>query len=554
MYLNGEDPGRDATVDDMRSQNPRKGGLSRRQLIVDGLAFGGGLAGVGAVGSGGLVVPASAAAATQPKRGGTLFAAQEVDPVSLDPHTNANFSALQGYEHIYESLTGYDEKTNVVPALAERWDVSNGGKTYTFHLRANVKFHNGQTMTAEDVKYSVDRVLDPKTAAPYRSWFATVQEVKIVDPLTIQVNLKEPYPGLLGSFAGMRASGIMPKGLADRENLKIKAVGTGPFRLVEYVPQDHISYARHVDYWDKGLPYLDGMTFKILAEENVRLAALRAGQVQYAAITAQGEAQLKGAPGITVLRGPNAFVALHAINVYRKPLNDWRVRKAMRMAIDTNEVIQKAAFGAAVPSGPVPTGYGDWALDPKTLPYLKPDIEGAKKLLAEAGYPNGGVKVEIKASPQYPEFVASSLVAQDSLKKIGVDVQLVQMEWGAYLKDVDRVLSSGGREGGDIFASALTFRPDPDGFISPYFHSGGPLNQGGYKNAKLDRLMDQARSIVNHDQRKSLYREIQRTLLDEAPFWWWYVKFNVEAISAKVQGYSQSFTGRRIFLKKTWLA
>src|SRR5262245_19481660 len=237
--------------------------LSRRGLLAGGLALGAGAVGLRTLTSGGLLVPVSAATSPQPKRGGTLVAAQEVDPVSLDPHTNSNFSALQGYEHIYESLTGYDEKTRVVPALAEKWEISNGGKTYLFHLRPNVKFHNGQTMTAEDVKYSIDRVIDPKTASPWRSWFDSIQEVKIVDPMTIQITLKDPYPGLLGSFAGMRASGIIPKGLAERENLKIKAIGTGPFKLVEYVPQDHFTYARHQDYWDRPLPYLDGANFKI---------------------------------------------------------------------------------------------------------------------------------------------------------------------------------------------------------------------------------------------------------------------------------------------------
>ena len=531
-----------------------RGSLSRRQVLAGGLALGGGLAALEALEHGRLVIPMAGAATAQPKRGGTLVAAQEVDPVSLDPHTNSNYSALQGYEHIYESLTGYDEKTNIVPALAEKWEISNGGKTYVFHLRPNVKFHNGQTMAAEDAKYSIDRVIDPKTASPWRSWFDSVQEVKIVDPMTIQINLKDPYPGLLGSFAGMRASGIIPKGLAERENLKIKAIGTGPFKLVEYVPQDHITYARHQDYWDKPLPYLDGMVFKILTEDNTRVAALRAGQIQYSYLLAQGYEQLKNASGMTVLKSPYAWVVLHYINVYKKPLNDWRVRKAMRMAVDTNEVIQKAVLGLGVPSGPVPTGYGDWYLDPKTLPYQKPDIEGAKKLLAEAGYPNGGFKVEIKCSPQYPEFVATTLVVQDSLRKLGIDVQVVQMEWGAFVKDNGTAINSGGKEGGEIFASANTFRPDPDGYIYPYFHSAGTLNEGGYKNTKLDPLMQQARSIFNHDQRKSLYREVQRTLLDESPNWWWYAKFNIEAMTTRVQGYTQSFTGRRIFLKKTWLA
>jgi peptide/nickel transport system substrate-binding protein len=525
--------------------------MSRRGALTGGLALGGSLAAAQALGPAGVL--RIMAAAGQPKRGGMLAAAAEVDPVSLDPHTNSNFSAAQGFEHLYESLTGYDEKNAIVPMLAEKWEITNGGKTYVFHLRPNVKFHNGVTLTAEDVKYSVDRVLDPKTASPWRGWFDSIQEVKVVDPLTLQVNLNAPYPGLLGSFAGMRASGIIPKGLAEKENLNVKAVGTGPFRLVEYVPQDHITYARHTDYWDKPLPYLDGMTFKILTEENARLAALRAGQLQYALIGPQTAEQLKGAPEFIVLSSTAANVTLHYINVSKKPLSDARVRKAMRMAVDTTEVIRKAVYGAAVPSGPIPTGYGDWSLDPKTLPYLKPDIEGAKKLLAEAGYPNGGFKVEIKCSPQYPEYVATSLVVQDALKKLGIDAQVVQMEWGAFVKDHATELKTGGKEGGEIFCSGNTFRPDPDGYIYAYFHTGGVLNDGGYSNPRLDPLILQARSIFNHDQRRSLYIQIQRTLLEESPNWWWHVKYNIEALSGRLAGYSQSFTGRRFLLKKAWL-
>ncbi len=524
--------------------------LSRRSLLASGLAMGAGMAGLPMLTATG----ATPAAPGTPRRGGTLVAAAEVDPVSLDPHTNSNFSAAQGFEHLYESLTGYNEKNQIVPMLAQKWEISNGGKTYVFHLRPNVKFHNGQTMTAEDVKYSIDRVVDPKTASPWRSWFDTIEEIKVIDSLTVQMNLSSPYPGLLGSFAGMRASGIIPKGLAERENLKVKAIGTGPFKLVEFVPQDHIAYARHAEYWDQPLPYLDGMTFKVLTEETARVGALRAGQIQYAFISAQAAQQLAGVPNIKILKGLIATVILHYINVAKKPLSDWRVRKALRMAVDTNEVIQKAKYGAAVPSGPIPTGYGDWYLDPKTLPYNKPDIEGAKKLLAEAGYPGGGFKIEIKASPQYPEFVALALVVQDAVKKIGVDAQVVQQEWGAFVKDNDTVIKTGGKEGGEIFTSGNTFRPDPDGYIYPYFHMGAERNYGGYSNPKLEPLMRQARSITNHDQRRSLYVQIQRTLLEESPNWWWYVAYNIDATSTKVQGYSQSFTGRRFLMKKAWLS
>jgi peptide/nickel transport system substrate-binding protein len=533
-----------------RSGQERSGALSRRGLLAGGLALGGGLAGLDRLGAASRL--AWAQGGGPPKRGGTLTAAAEIDPISLDPHTNSNFSSMQAYDHIYESLTTYDEKTNVIPALAQSWEITNGGKTYTFRLRPNVKFHNGQTMTAEDVKYSIERVLDPKTASPWKSWLDPIKEIKVIDPLTVQVNLDAPYSPLLGSFAGMRAAGIIPKGLAERENLKITGIGTGPFKLVEYVPQDRIVYARHADYWDKPLPYLDGMVFKVLTEENARLAALRAGQIQYAFLSAQGAAQLENVPGIMVAKSPFAWVALHYISVVDKPLSDARVRRAMRMAVDTNEVIQKAVYGAGVPSGTVPTGYGDWSLDPQSLPYLKPDVEGAKKLLAEAGYPNG-FKVEIKCSPQYPEFVANTLVVQSSLKKIGIDVTVTQMEWGAFVADNRKSDQSGGKEGGQIFASANTFRPDPDGYIYPYFHSKGNLNKG-YVNPKLDPLMAEARSSANHAERRRLYQQIQRTLVEDCPNWWWYAKLNIEAVSSRLQGYSQSFTGRRLFLKKAWLA
>jgi peptide/nickel transport system substrate-binding protein len=519
--------------------------ITRRQLLAGGLAVGGGLAGLELLASG------AAHAQGTPKRGGTLVAAAEIDPVSLDPHTNSNFSSIQAFDHVYESLTSYDEKTNIVPALAQSWEITNGGKTYTFKLRPNVKFHNGQPMTAEDVKYSIERVLDPKTASPWRSWLEPIKEIKIVDPLTVQMNLDAPYP-LLGSFAGMRAAGIIPKGLAERENLKIAGIGTGPFKLVEYVPQDRIVYARNPDYWDQPLPYLDGMVFKVLTEENARLAALRAGQIQYAFLSAQGAAQLEGAQGVSVMKSPFAWVALHYISVVDKPLSDARVRRAMRMAVDTNEVIQKAVYGAGVPSGPVPTGYGDWYLEPQSLPYLKPDVEGARKLLAEAGYPNG-FKVEIKCSPQYPEFVANTLVVQSSLKKIGIDVTVTQMEWGAFVADNRKSDQSGGREGGQIFASANTFRPDPDGYIYAYFHSQGNLNKG-YRNPKIDPLIAEARSSSNHAERRRLYQQVQRTLVEDSANFWWYAKFNIEAVSGKLQGYAQSFTGRRLFLKKAWLA
>ncbi len=494
--------------------------------------------------------PASGGAAPvgQPRRGGTLVGAFEADPVAIDPHASSNFSALQAYDHVYESLTAFDEALNVVPALAEKWDVADDGKTYTFQLRQGVTFHNGQPLTAQDVKYSLDRAVDPKTAAPFKSWLGPLKETRVADPAKVQLILDAPFPGLLSGLAGNRASAIIPSGIGEKENLKLTAVGTGPFKLAEFVPQDHATYTRNPNYWDSPLPYLDGMTFKVLSEENARLAALQAGQVQYALLSAQMVDQFKSNSAATVLKQPYAWVAVTYVNVSRPPMDDARVRRALRMAVDSNEVLQKSVFGAGVLSGPIPTGYGDWFLPSDSLPYTKPDIDGAKKLLADAGHPDGaGLKVQLKCSPQYPEFVSTATIMQESFKKIGVETELLQLEWGTQNQQY---------QAGDyqLMNSANTFRPDPDGYVWSYFDSKGNLNAGGFNDPTLDQQIERARSITDKAERKSLYQQIQKGLLEASPNFWWYAKLNFEAVSNKLMGYSQSFTGRQLFLKKAWLA
>jgi peptide/nickel transport system substrate-binding protein len=487
---------------------------------------------------------AAPTAAAVAKAGGTMIAAQEVDPVQLDPNASSNFSALQAYEHIYESLTGYDEKTNIIPALAEKWETPND-TTYVFTLRKGVKFHNGQDLTAADVAYSLERGLDEKTASPWRSLLTPIKSIEVKDPLTVQVNLSSPYPGLLGALAVLRNSGIFPKDFDKSNDMKLKAVGTGPFKLSEFVATDHLTYQKNPDYWDQGRPKLDNLTFKIMLDQNARIAALRSNQIQYAVVDAQGAEQLKGQQGIQVLSSPSAWLAVHPFNVSRKPFDDKRVRQALRMAVDTKEVIQKAVFGAGVPSGAVANGFGDWGLPESELKYVKPDLEKAKQLLAEAGYPNG-FETTITCSPQYPEFVATSLVCQEAWKKIGVNANVQQVEWGTYTK---LSAKSGGFDY-DVGATAYTFRPDPDGYVYSTYKTGAEGNNG-YSDPKMDQLLEQARTTTDQAKRKELYIEIQKMIEEDVPVMYWYVKNNIEAVTDKVGGYKQSFTQRRIFFKDT---
>src|SRR5688500_1220960 len=324
---------------------------------------------------------AQTAPAAAVKRGGTLTIAQELDPVTLDPHKSSNFSAVQGFEHVYESLTQYDEKLNLQPALAEKWEVSPDGKTYTFFLRKGVKWHDGSEFVADDLKYWHERMMAAETVAPYKNWFDTIEKIEVVDKNTAKAIMNKPYPPLMATFAALRGGAIIQAGAAEKSNLATTAVGTGPFKLAEYVPQSHLRFVKNPDYWNKDLPYVDEMVMKIVTEEDARVAAVRAGQVDYAFLSQEGADRVKADKNVTVVESPKAWLTVAQVNTSRKPFDDIRVRQALRMALDPKEIIQKAVSGAAAPSGPVPTGHTDWFVKEGELKYQKPDFEKAKSLL-----------------------------------------------------------------------------------------------------------------------------------------------------------------------------
>ncbi|MFN8522425.1 MAG: ABC transporter substrate-binding protein [Chloroflexota bacterium] len=493
--------------------------------------------------------PAQQSAPAAVKRGGSITLAQELDPVTLDPHKSSNFSAAQAFEHVYESLTRYDDKLNVQPSLAERWEISPDGKQYTFFLRKDVKWHDGKEFTANDVRYWHERMMAKETVAPFKNWFDSIEKMEVVDKNTVRAVLANPYPPLLASFAAMRGAAIIPEGAGEKLNLATQAIGTGPWKLSEFVPQSHIKYVRNPDYWEKDIPVLDELVMKIVPEEDARVAALRAGQVDYAFLSKDGADRLRSDKNLTILETPKAWLAAGQINSSRKPFDDKRVRQALRYALDTEELIQKATSGAAKPSGPIPTGHTDWFLKPEELRYAKPDLAKAKALLAEAGATN--LKFTILCSPQYPEFVSIALVMQDTYKKLGINAEVEQIEWGNFTKR-----SAAPTFDYDISITAFTFFPDPDSYTYPYYHSKGtrnPTNSPGaqYKNPKVDELLDKGRQVNDKAQRLTIYNELQKLLEEESPFFWFYAGLNIEAVRSNVKGYVPSFTGRRPSLRTT---
>lgn len=491
------------------------------------------------------------AAVTGPRVGGSTVWAAEGIPHGLNPHTNPDPMSVAMFEHSYEGLTLFDNKMNLVPGLAESWEQKDD-TTVVFHLRKNAKWHDGSEFTADDVKYTFDWILDESHPVYWRGNFDQVDHVEIVDKNTIKFITKKPFPPLLAALASLRNSAIIKQGSVDKPEMNTQMNGTGPYRQVEYVAENYLKLARNKDWWGSSGPYIDDVTFKILQDEDTRVAGLRGGTLDYAMLTAQGQERLKDAPGLSVVQTPVVFPLVVEINMNRKPFDDVRVRQAMSLAIDRQEVIDKGLSGAGALTGPIPTGLGNYFVpnDELKSKWYKPDIEKAKQLLQEAGY-TPDREIDYMIAPWNDYYIPCAIVVADQLKRIGMNIKVRQIETGVFDKDENPPVINF-----DICSAGFSPRHDPDGYLWQRFHSDSGKNEfaNGYRNDKVDTLLLQARTTLDANKRKDLYDEAQRILLDEEPNIWLGVISSIEAVRSRIKGYTPTVNQRRAWgLKNAWI-
>jgi len=480
---------------------------------------------------------------------GVLNVAMDADPVSFDCHVQTNFSSAQGSEHFYESLTAFDDKLSVVPGLAASWEQGGDGLSWTFHLDPNAKFHDGSDFTADDVKWTTDRLLSPEIKSSWaQNWYSSVKGAVVIDRKTVRIELKNAWPIGPGVYASLRGATMYPTDADKKFNIKTEAIGTGAYKLKEFVPADRVVYERNPNYRNRDFPKNEGIFGKIMLDEDARIAAVRSGTVDFAQLSPEGAQKLAGVTGYQIMAGPRAWNTNMSFNFDKFPFfKDSRVRKAFSLAVDREEMIKKSVFGAGVLTGFVPSSFSDWAVpDTELKQILKRDVDQAKELLAQAGHPNGRgiptLKLHTSSAP-YPDFLSNAIVVQQNLKDIGVETEIVQMEWGAYV-----ALSS--RYEHDLGFSAATFFPDPDLYLWPPSHSTTLNASKGYRHydqETLDKLLATLRTDATQtrEQRRDLARKIDTMLMDDPPNLNFYNGAFVEAVSDRVKGYVQSFTGRR---------
>jgi peptide/nickel transport system substrate-binding protein len=492
---------------------------------------------------------AAMAAGECQKRGGVLRIADSV-PAGLDPHLTTSFSSLAVYEHMYNGLLTQDYDTKLKPDLAETWDISDGGKTYTFHLRHGVKFHNGREMVADDVVYSLQRLLDPGTQAPLAGYFSSIDKVTTVDKYTVKIGLKVPDSSLLYKLTNRRPAVIIAKEVvtANGGNLKTADAGTGPFKLAEFVPDVSVKLLRFTDYYEKGLPCLDGVNILFNNDESARLAALRSGQVDTTFFKDPKNVEvLKKNPSFTILEQPSQGRDVLILNNAFAPLDNKKVRQAISYAINRQDVLDVAYDGKGFLTGVIPPGEKLWAIPatPENFPHYAFNVAKAKQLIAESGVKTP-IKIVVNTPTMFPQSLPIAQLIKEELKAIDVNMEINVMEWAAY-QAAERKREFQGEIGG------FSGRPDPDVYVYGEFHSQAPGNVSRINSPIVDKLAEQGRATTDLAQRQKIYAEAQKAIVDEAGFLFLGVGTDYEVLSKKVKGFHLMPNRFRLSVKEVWL-
>lgn len=488
--------------------------------------------------------PVTAAEPATPKTGGVLIAARAADAKGLDPHVQTAFSSFRMLEHIYEPLLRLDADMNVVPGLAESWQWSDDGKTLTMAIRQGVKFHDGTPMTAADVKFTFERLLNEETGAAARSFFTSIESIDAPDDATVVFNLSAPNAAILAAMTNPN-SGIMSKAWIEGGADPTKETnGTGPFKLNSWEPDNIMVLDANRDYWESGLPRLDSIEFRTIPDESSILAALRSGDVDWAIINDPRVGMTAGTTDLTVMRSPALAYHVLQLNASRPQFQDQRVRLALSCAIDRQQVLDTASLGEGEVTSPATPPNYRAPLD--QLECYTQDVERSKQLLADAGV-SGLEFTVIAAADEPPTAVAEAQNIQAQLEQIGVKMNIETLELGVY---VDRWLK------GDFDAAVALNggNPDPDNMFYRYWHSTGNLNKvANYSSPEIDALLDEARATTDVAKRKELYLEVQKKLAEAAPWIWLYVGNEYRVMQPDVLDYTPLSNGSTVYLRETYL-
>jgi peptide/nickel transport system substrate-binding protein len=437
--------------------------------------------------------------------GGHLKIALTGNLNTLDPA-----KAKSGDEYLYmflvfNGLTVIDRNMNLQPDLAHKWESSKDLKTWTFYLRKGVKFHHGREMTAEDVAFTIERIMDKATGSKARVNFLIVKKIDIVDKYTISFHLNTPYAGFPDIFGGRQVR-IIPKDAAG--DLSTKPIGTGPFQFKSFMPGDKVELVKNPNFFEKGKPKLDAVTLIVMPESASRITALETGEIHVVwKLPMESVDRLKKNTDITVDEVSTSSWDGIIMNSSKKPFDDLRVRKAIALAIDKEQMAEIVLFGHGSPThSPIPPAHPFFN---KNLSF-KTDLKKAKQLLNEAGYANG-FEITLIAPEGRPVRERLAVTTREFLKPLGIRVNIQNLPWDKFLADAEGKAA--------FYVDGFFSRPTVDTSIYPWYHSTGSWNKGlwHYKNSEIDAVLDDARQTPGLEDQKKAYMHFQKLVVEDDP-------------------------------------
>ncbi len=472
----------------------------------------------------------------------TVRLALQTEPTTLDPAYSVDFSSGRIASLIHSNLVAFDPDALVVPDLARRWEILDGGRRYVFHL-ALERFSNGRPVTAADVVYSMRRLLDPETVSP-RWWLLKplrgaaafhgggawdAESVRALDDSTVVMRLEHPVAHFLGLLA-MPAAGIVCREEVERlgRGYGRAPCGSGPWTLSAWREGDEVLLAPNPGYLGPRTK-LAGLSFRVIPEQMTQIAEFEVGSLDVLEVP-RAELEHWRAAGTSLLSREELRVVYIGFNTARPPFDDPRVRRALNMAVDVEKIIAHVLFGAGKRSrGVVPPSLRGAPEPAERYPY---DPAGARALLAEAGYPRGfSMEIWQRENPEAGRILES---VQAYLADVGVTAKLVTREWGAFKEAIDRGTPDA------FFIDWLADYPDAENFLAPLFSSaniGGGGNRTGYRNARVDSILDAAAVCLDAGTRGDLYRTAEEIVYGEAPWLFLWFPEKYEVVSPRLTGY-----------------
>ncbi len=449
----------------------------------------------------------------------TFIYALDADIVNLLPVKLTNVVSNIVSTQIHEPLVKYEDTYDELqPKLATEWSMDPSGLSWTFKLRTDVQWHDGEPFTSEDVKFTYETLLDPATKSVRRANYQVIERIETPDPYTVVFHLSEPHGPFLDKMSQipiMAKHHVSKVGLDDYNN---QAIGTGPFMMVEWIPDDHVTLKANPNYWG-GKPAIETLIFKPIPEASVRAMALEKGEVHFASsLTAEDYEKVMANGNIQGFEVDSLAFAYFGHNNRNPLFADKRVRQALAYAIDNESIVKDVRKGAAtIATGPIAPSNSTWHNpDVKQYPY---DPEKAKELLSQAGWePNSdGILTKDGQTFSFSVVLATgdevlrnqAILIQKWLKDVGIELQLEFLDWSVLNDRLDN------REYEAMMLS-MTPSPDPDQYN--YWHStaiDNGFNDWCYSNVQVDKLLEAGRRETDPAQRKAIYDEIQAILAED---------------------------------------